>query len=76
MSEISGGNTIENAAKIFMSVLENKSTDAQKQVVCANAALAIKTVKEIDLKEAYQEAVESIESGNALSVFKKLQELN
>jgi anthranilate phosphoribosyltransferase len=59
-----------------MSVLENKSTDAQKQVVCANAALAIKTVKEIDLKEAYQEAVESIESGNALSVFKKLQELN
>lgn len=76
MSEISGGNTIENAAKIFMSVLENKSTDAQKQVVCANAALAIKTVKEIDLKEAYQEAIESIESGNALSVFKKLQELN
>jgi anthranilate phosphoribosyltransferase len=57
-------------------VLENQSTDAQKQVVCANAALAIKTVKNIDLKEAYQQAIESIESGNALAVFNKLQELN
>ncbi len=76
MSQIAGGNTIENAAKIFLSVLENQSTDAQKQVVCANAALAIKTVKNIDLKEAYQQAIESIESGNALDVFNKLQELN
>jgi len=76
MSQIAGGNTIENAAKIFLSVLENQSTDAQKQVVCANAALAIKTVKKIDLKEAYQQAIESIESGNALAVFNKLQELN
>jgi len=76
MSQIAGGNTIENAAKIFLSVLENQSTDAQKQVVCANAALAIKTVKKIDLKEAYQQAQESIESGNALAVFNKLQELN
>jgi len=76
MSQIAGGNTIENAAKIFLSVLENQSTDAQKQVVCANAALAIKTVKNIDLKEAYQQAIESIESGNALAVFNKLQELN
>jgi len=76
MSQIAGGNTIENAAKIFLSVLENQSTDAQKQVVCANAALAIKTVKNIDLKEAYQQAQESIESGNALAVFNKLQELN
>jgi anthranilate phosphoribosyltransferase len=57
-------------------VLENQSTDAQKQVVCANAALAIKTVKNIDLKEAYQQAIESIESGNALAVFNKLQEIN
>jgi len=76
MSQIAGGNTIENAAKIFLSVLENQSTDAQKQVVCANAALAIKTVKKIDLKEAYQQAIESIESGNALAVFNKLQEIN
>lgn len=76
MSQIAGGNTIENAAKIFLSVLENQSTNAQKQVVCANAALAIKTVKNIDLKEAYQQAIESIESGNALAVFNKLQELN
>ncbi len=76
MSQIAGGNTIENAAKIFLSVLEDQSTDAQKQVVCANAALAIKTVKNINLTEAYQQAQESIESGNALAVFKKLQELN
>src|SRR6056300_207248 len=76
MSQIAGGNTIENAAKIFLSVVEDESTDAQKQVVCANAALAIKTVKNIDLKEAYQQAQESIESGNALAVFNKLQEIN
>lgn len=76
MSEIAGGNSIENAAKIFMSVLSNKSTTAQQQVVCANAALAIKTVKNISLEEAYSEALESIKSGSALKVFKQLQELN
>lgn len=74
-SEISGGDSIESAAKIFMSVLENKSTAAQKQVVCANAALAIDTVKKIGLSEAYQTAVESLESGKALETFKKLQNL-
>ena len=76
MSEISGGNTIENAATIFTAVLQNESTAAQKQVVCANAAIAIDTVKGIGIKEAYAEAVESIESGAAFKVFKQLQELS
>ena len=75
-SEIAGGDSIENAAKIFISVLENQCTAAQLAVVCANAALAIDTVKKIGLTAAYQEALESIKSGAALRIFKQLQELN
>ncbi len=43
--EISGGNTVEEAAQIFTKVLENKATKAQAQVVIANAATAITTAR-------------------------------
>lgn len=75
-SQISGGNTIESAAKIFMDVLNNKGTEAHKNVVCANAAVAISTVKNMDLNKAFLEAKESIASGSALQAFTRLQQLN
>lgn len=75
-SQISGGNTIESAAEIFMNVLENKGTEAQTNVVCANAAMAISTVQKTDPENAFLTARESLASGNALQAFKKLQQLN
>lgn len=75
-ADISGGNTVESAANIFMDVLNNKGTQSQINVVCANAAVAINTVKKTGLENAFFEAKESLSSGNALKALKKLQQLN
>ncbi|GAL00616.1 anthranilate phosphoribosyltransferase [Nonlabens ulvanivorans] len=74
-SDIYGGDTVEDAALIFMKVLENKATDAQKNVVIANAATAISVAQDINLKNAVFAARASLESGKALESFQKLMEL-
>lgn len=74
-SDIYGGETVEDAAHIFMAVLNNKATTAQSNVVIANAATAIAVAKDIDLIPAVQLAKESLESGKALKSFKKLIQL-
>ena len=43
--DIYGGKTVEESAKIFMNILDGKATEAQSNVVCANAGLAISVVK-------------------------------
>ena len=75
-TQISGGDSVESAAEIFMNVLSNKGTAAQENVVCANAAVAINTAKKSGLKNAFLEAKESLHSGRALNALKKLQQLN
>ena len=71
--ELHGGETPEDAATIFLSVLENKATISQRNVVLANAGLAIHTIHpEKSLNDCVAEALESIESGNALLTLKKL----
>jgi len=74
-SDIYGGETVEDTARIFMEVLENKATNAQKDVVIANAATAISVAKDITIKEAVTIARTSLESGNALKSFEKLMDL-
>jgi anthranilate phosphoribosyltransferase len=59
-----------------MGVLEGKITEAQKQVVCANAGIAIATAKACSSQEGYAHAVESIESGKALQALQTLQQLS
>lgn len=71
--QLSGGATLEDSAKIFTNVLENKATEAQKQVVLANAGLAISCAKpQWSIADAIAAAAESMESGKALMGFKKL----
>lgn len=71
--DIFGGNTIAEAGQIFTKVLHNKCTVAQKEVVAANAGLAIQCFKpKTDLKTCVQEALISIESLQALSAFNNL----
>lgn len=62
-SEIFGGDTVEDAAKIFKKVITGKGTKAQNNVVCANAGLAIATVKHISHKEGFKLAKESLGTG-------------
>lgn len=71
--ELSGGNTVEDAAKIFLSVLENRSTRAQKEVAIANAGMALYCAdNSLVMLDATEKARESLESGKALKSFKTL----
>ena len=72
-SELSGGETVEASAKIFMNVLNNEATSAQKQAVLANSALALHCANpKLTLLDAVEMARESLESKKALQSFKKL----
>lgn len=75
-SAIFGGNTVEDAAKIFLNVINGKGTEAQNNVVCANAGLAIATSKQISHQNGYDLAKESLLSGKAKAVLNKLIELS
>lgn len=74
--ELSGGNTVESASEIFLSVLEGKGTDAQNNVVCANAGIAIATARNLSPLEGFQLASESLRSGKGLKAFQALQRIS
>ncbi len=66
-SDIFGGKTVKDAAKIFVDVLNNNSTEAQQNVVLTNAAMAINTFEpNKSMEECIEIARISIESGKAL----------
>lgn len=75
-SEIVGGESIVESAQIFMNVLQRKGTETQNNVVCANAGIAIATVKNLSPKEGFEKAKESLLNGSGLKALKKLQELS
>ncbi|MFD0862580.1 anthranilate phosphoribosyltransferase [Sungkyunkwania multivorans] len=74
--DIYGGDTVESSAEIFMNVISGKGTAAQNNVVCANAGMAIATVKGLQPREGFELAKESLMGGKALETLKKLQELS
>lgn len=76
MGDITGGNGVEDAAKIFLEVLKGQGTQAQNEVVCANAALAISTVKGCSIAHAVDLAGESLKSGRAYESFIELQNIS
>ncbi len=71
--QLAGGETQDEAVRIFKSVLSGNGTSAQNDVVCANAGLAIHTIKPNQtLLDCVAEARESLMSGKAEIVLKKL----
>ena len=75
--DIHGGNSVEEAAKIFLKILKGEGTWAQNAVVIANAAMALQCIgKYKDYDTCYSIAVESLESGAALSSLNKLVKQN
>lgn len=74
-TSIFGGNTVQEATKIFDSIISGKGTEAQNNVVCANAGLAIATAKQITHKEGFEHAQESLLSGKAKTCLTKLTAL-
>jgi anthranilate phosphoribosyltransferase len=72
-ADIYGGDTVEAAAKIFIDILEGKGSLAQNAVVLANSAMALQCTGQYkSYDECYQLAAESLESGKALSMLRKL----
>lgn len=71
--DIHGGNTVEDAARIFLTILKGKGSWAQNAVVLANAAMALHCTGQYKSYEVcYQLAVESLESGKAYQSLQKL----
>lgn len=71
--DIHGGNTVEEAAKIFQKIIKGEGTWAQNAVVLANAAMALACTGNYETYEdAYHAAVDSLESGKANASLQKL----
>lgn len=76
LEDIKGGETIEESAAIFYAVISGKGTQAQNNVVLANAGLAISTYENSSLLDGFEKAKDSLFSGKALEKLIKLQQLS
>ena len=76
LNDIKGGETIQESAAIFYSVISGEGTASQNNVVLANAGLAIATIEKTSVLEGFEKAKESLFSGKALEKLNKLQELS
>jgi anthranilate phosphoribosyltransferase len=70
--ELHGGDSLEEAARIFLDVLKGNGTHAQNEAVVTNAALAINTYSADPLEEDLEKARESLRSGKAYAKFQAL----
>ncbi|MES2373635.1 MAG: anthranilate phosphoribosyltransferase [Bacteroidota bacterium] len=74
--DIHGGNSVEEAAKIFTKIIKGEGSWAQNAVVLANAAMALHcTGNYSSYDDAYNAAVDSLESGKANKVLQTLVSL-
>ncbi|MDG2357044.1 MAG: anthranilate phosphoribosyltransferase [Polaribacter sp.] len=72
-SEIFGGNSVSDAAKIFTTIIDGNGTEAQNNVVLTNAAFALKIVDETkSFETAFSIAKESLLGLKAKQTLKKL----
>nr|WP_262904860.1 anthranilate phosphoribosyltransferase [Hymenobacter pini] len=71
--ELAGGRTPAESAKLFLAVLDGQATTAQRNVVTANAALAIRCMEPgFSFAEALAAAQESLDSGRARQTLREL----
>lgn len=71
--DITGGQSVDEAAAIFRTIINGNGSWAQNAVVLANAAMALQsTGKYANYETAYQAAVDSLESGKAKQCLDKL----
>lgn len=71
--DLRGGDSVEEAAAIFVRVLRGEGSWSQQAVVLANAASGLFTTgKYSSYEDAYQAAVESLDSGKAYQTLQTL----
>ena len=75
-TEIFGGNSVTDAAKIFKTIIEGKGTEAQNNVVLTNAAFALSIIDELKpFDTAFAEAKDSLFGLRAKQTLEKLVSL-
>lgn len=74
--QIHGGASVKESAEVFLNVLQGNGSEAQSNVVCTNAGMAIAVAEKITHEKGFDKARESLRSGRAFDSFKKLLELN
>ncbi len=74
--ELFGGNTLEENAQIFEAVLKGKATEAQKNTILINTALALKNLEEQSWNQALETAENLYNSGESWNHFQKLIKLS
>lgn len=76
-NDLRGGDTPEEAARIFDNVLQNKATKAQTDCVLINASFAIQAIEpHLSIEDCVAAAREALESGKALETLKKFIDTN
>lgn len=71
--KIEGGSSVEEAGRIFTTILEGQGTAAQNNVVLCNAALALNTFEPSrSFSDCFYQAEESLLGGKALQSLKRL----
>tara|TARA_R110001583_G_scaffold8075_3_gene39404 strand:- start:1946 stop:2941 length:996 start_codon:yes stop_codon:yes gene_type:complete len=71
--ELYGGQSVEEAAKLFVKILKGNGSEAQNSVCIANAGVAIHCLhSELSREDAFDRARVSLESGQALNALNKL----
>ncbi len=74
---LSGGESVEDAAAIFDSIMQGRATAAQTNAVVANAAFAIQVrCPELTIEECIAKARESLRSGAAEGALRRFIEIN
>jgi anthranilate phosphoribosyltransferase len=74
--DIGGGHSVEESARIFTRIIRGEGSWAQNAVVLANAAMALMCTGEYArYDDAFNAAIESLESGRAYGALQKLLEL-
>lgn len=74
--ELRGGESLAEAASIFMDTLSGKEDGPRSRVVAANAALGLQTFTGAPFSDCYEEALEALRSGKALAHFQLFIQLN
>ncbi|MBL4704572.1 MAG: anthranilate phosphoribosyltransferase [Flavobacteriales bacterium] len=73
--QLYGGTTIKEAAELFTTILAGNGTEAQTNVIAANAGLAIQCFEsELSLADCIEKAREAIASQKAMETLKKVLE--
>lgn len=70
--DLYGGETVEDAAKLFVKILEGNGTKPQNEVVLTNAATAISIATGNDFAQSYEKAEKSLLDGAALRCLNNL----